>query len=225
MWLYSHLTTHVHVVPTTLRKAAKEWFNNLPRVSITSFRDLAYAFYNQFVASKKQKKNSAYLLSISQKKDENFREYIQRWKTQGGKLHWRCCIDRFHQGPQKEKEPGHGKIALPQPPPPPAPDFDATMSRAKDYMVAYEVLDSSEDEEQVPHPKQHKKAKGEAPSNKRLLGPKSLPPPPRCYTLLSCPRSKILSYIKEGRGGPGPSSYKPSSFINQAQNLSSSPFM
>lgn len=32
--------------PPTLRKATKEWFNNLPRGSITSFRELGYAFSN-----------------------------------------------------------------------------------------------------------------------------------------------------------------------------------
>lgn len=32
------------VFPITLRKSAKEWFNNLQRGSITSFREFAYVF-------------------------------------------------------------------------------------------------------------------------------------------------------------------------------------
>lgn len=57
--------------PTKPRKAAGEWFNNLSQWSITSFKDLVYAFYNQFAANKKRKRNSTCLLAISHKKMRN----------------------------------------------------------------------------------------------------------------------------------------------------------
>src|SRR5438270_3999461 len=55
---------------TTLKKAAREWYNNLSAGSINSFRDLSHSFRNQFAASKRRKKNSAQLLTIIQKEGE-----------------------------------------------------------------------------------------------------------------------------------------------------------
>lgn len=82
------------------------------------------------------------------------------------------------------------------------------MGMANYYMLADETLDFSDDEEQEPYKKHHKKTKGEEPSNKRPHYESPLPlkkcnkvlkviPRPRRYTLLNSHRSEILSYIKE----------------------------
>lgn len=73
----------------TLGKAIEDWFNSLSRWAITSFRNLAYAFYNQFAARKKRKKNLACLLSITQKKGKKLRDFIQCFKAE--KLEIRDC--------------------------------------------------------------------------------------------------------------------------------------
>lgn len=44
---------------TTLQKFAREWYNSLPSRSINSFKDPAYVFRDQFVASRKRRKNHA----------------------------------------------------------------------------------------------------------------------------------------------------------------------
>src|SRR4051812_38328669 len=67
--------------PTTLKGAMRDWYNNLPRGSITSFRNLAFLFCNQFVAGKKRKKDSTCLLSVAQRKNEKLRNYIQRFNN------------------------------------------------------------------------------------------------------------------------------------------------
>src|SRR2546430_16948617 len=61
--------------PTTLKKAAREWYNNLAPRSIGSFRDLSRSFRNQFAASKKRKKNPAQLFAITQKGGETLRSF------------------------------------------------------------------------------------------------------------------------------------------------------
>src|SRR4051812_41154505 len=68
--------------PTTLKKAAHDWFNSLGLGSIEFFRDLAAAFCNQFAASKKRRKNPASLLSVSQRPGEKLRSYIHRFNIE-----------------------------------------------------------------------------------------------------------------------------------------------
>lgn len=79
----------------------------------------------------------------------------------------------------------------------PPENFDSIMRRAKNYILADEALDSSDNEEHEPSKRQQKKIRGEKPSNKRTSTQKS-PPPPRRYTSLNSPRFEIMDYIKEG---------------------------
>lgn len=44
--------------PTTLNGTTRDWYNNLTRGFITSFRNLAYLFCNQFDVGKKRKRDS-----------------------------------------------------------------------------------------------------------------------------------------------------------------------
>lgn len=49
---------------TTLSGPALQWFKQLPRSSIHSYKDLREMFLHQFVSSKKSTKNSLYLTTI-----------------------------------------------------------------------------------------------------------------------------------------------------------------
>lgn len=70
------------VFPTTLSGAAQNWYNNLPRRSIGSFRELSAVFCQQFVASKWRKKSSASLLNLKQQEGESLRTYIKRFNVE-----------------------------------------------------------------------------------------------------------------------------------------------
>ena len=61
--------------PTTLKGHARDWYNNLPRGSIVSFRNLVVLFCNQFAAGKKRKRDATCLLSVTQRNDEKLRDY------------------------------------------------------------------------------------------------------------------------------------------------------
>lgn len=133
--------------PTTLWKASMEWFNNIQRGSIILFRNLAYAFINQFSYTKKQKMNKASFLFVAQKKEENLREYIQRFNKK--RLEVGMCSDNvamaaFTTCIKKRKNKDlirslyHTSLE----------NFDSMMCRAKGYIFADEALDSLDDEEQ-----------------------------------------------------------------------------
>src|SRR5438045_5684806 len=76
---------------TTLKKAAREWYNNLAPGSIDSFRDLSRLFRNQFAVSKRRKKNPAQLLTIVQKEGETLRSYVNCFNL--GKLEIGDCSE------------------------------------------------------------------------------------------------------------------------------------
>lgn len=133
--------------PTTLQKVTNEWFNYLPQCSISSFRDLAYAFCNQFASSKKQKKNSVCLLFVAQKKGGKLREYFCHFTAE--RIEMGMCSDNitmiaFIMVLRKRKNMDLVREAYLNPP----KDFDFAMARFKDHMITNEALDSSDDEEQ-----------------------------------------------------------------------------
>lgn len=117
--------------PTTLRKVTRDWFNGLVHGSIYSFHDLAYTFYNQFAASVKRKKNPTCLLSITQKKGEKLRDYIQHFNTK--RLEVGDCSDNVAvpdlTNALKCMELVRTLYLTP------LEDFDDIMDRTKDYMV------------------------------------------------------------------------------------------
>src|SRR3954471_8730360 len=145
--------------PTTLKKAARDWFNSLLPGSIESFK--AAAFRNQFAARKKRRKNPASLLSVSQRPGEKLRSYIHRFNIE--RLDVENCSDdvaiaAFTNG-LKEKD--LVKSLYKHPP----EDFDGVMSRAKTYMVAGEAMQTSSDDE--PPKKSQKRGREEGNSKKK----------------------------------------------------------
>src|SRR3954469_7158787 len=77
--------------PTTLKGSARDWYNNLPRGSVTSFRNLSLLFCNQFAAGKKRKRDSTCLLSVTQRPNEKLRDYVQRFNIE--RLNVGGCTD------------------------------------------------------------------------------------------------------------------------------------
>ncbi|XP_043810655.1 uncharacterized protein LOC110610967 [Manihot esculenta] len=70
------------VFPTTLTGPAWAWFNSLEAGSIRSFGDLANAFISRFIAEVPADRNTSYLETIRQRRDESLREYVARFNTE-----------------------------------------------------------------------------------------------------------------------------------------------
>ena len=64
--------------PTTLKGAARIWFNRLTPNSINIFKELSAQFTSHFIGGHKYKKSTACLMSIKQREDETLRSYITR---------------------------------------------------------------------------------------------------------------------------------------------------
>lgn len=64
---------------TSLRNAAKDWFNSLPHGYISSYKDFAYAFYNKFAVSKKR--DEFCLIVVHLTEDGKLRGFTQCFNT------------------------------------------------------------------------------------------------------------------------------------------------
>ncbi|XP_030923532.1 uncharacterized protein LOC115950477 [Quercus lobata] len=62
--------------PTTLKGAARIWFNRLTSNSISTFKELSAQFTTHFIRGHWYKKSTACLMSIKQREDETLRAYI-----------------------------------------------------------------------------------------------------------------------------------------------------
>src|SRR5436190_6734854 len=175
---------------TTLKKAAREWYNNLAPGSVGSFRDLSRYFRSQFAAGKRRKKNPAQLLAITQKEDETLRSFVNRFNL--GKLEIGDCSEdvamaTFMNG-VKDRDLIRSLYERP------AEDFDDVMNRARSHMLTNEALQSQK-EDSLP-PRQSKKSKqSETPASKSNKNRRS-PSPPR-YTPLNRPRTQVLDHIRQ----------------------------
>ena len=78
--------------PTTLRKAAMEWYKGLALGSITSWRNLKNQFISSFTASRRHLKTEAALEAIVQKHDETLREFINRFNREAIQV---PCMDHM----------------------------------------------------------------------------------------------------------------------------------
>ncbi|XP_030974229.1 uncharacterized protein LOC115994288 [Quercus lobata] len=65
--------------PTTLKKAAREWFNKLPTSSIDNFEQLSSSFVRHFVGGQRPKRTADHLLTIRQGEKEPLRSYVTRF--------------------------------------------------------------------------------------------------------------------------------------------------
>ena len=65
--------------PTTLKGAAREWFNKLPTSSIDNFDQLSGSFVRHFVSGQRPKRTTDHLLTIKQGEKETLRSYVTRF--------------------------------------------------------------------------------------------------------------------------------------------------
>ena len=65
--------------PTTLKGAAREWFNKLPNSSINTFEQLSGSFVRHFVGGQRPKRTADHLLTIKQGEKETLRSYVTRF--------------------------------------------------------------------------------------------------------------------------------------------------
>ena len=65
--------------PTTLKGAAREWFNKLPTSSIDNFEQLSSSFVCHFVGGQRLKRTADHLLTIKQGEKETLRSYVIRF--------------------------------------------------------------------------------------------------------------------------------------------------
>ena len=65
--------------PTTLKRAAKEWFTKLPTLSIDSFKQLGSAFLCHFVGRQRPKRLANHLFTIKQGEKETLWSYVKRF--------------------------------------------------------------------------------------------------------------------------------------------------
>ena len=65
--------------PTTLKRAAREWFTKLPTLSIDRFEQLSNAFLRHFIRGQHSKRPVDYPLTIRQRKKETQKSYVKRF--------------------------------------------------------------------------------------------------------------------------------------------------
>ena len=70
----------------TLKGPALAWFNRLPPLPISSFRELSIGFVSHFIGAKTYRKPSYHLLTIKQSSQESLRSYVQRFNAESLKV-------------------------------------------------------------------------------------------------------------------------------------------
>jgi hypothetical protein len=70
----------IHCFQDSLMEDAADWYTSLSKDNIHTFEELADAFENHYEFNTRLKPNRDSLKSLSQKSDETFREYAQRWR-------------------------------------------------------------------------------------------------------------------------------------------------
>jgi hypothetical protein len=70
----------IHCFQDSLTEDAADWYTGLSKDNIHTFEELAAAFESHYEFNTRLKPNRDSLKSLSQKADETFREYAQRWR-------------------------------------------------------------------------------------------------------------------------------------------------
>jgi len=71
----------IHYFQDSLTSAALKWYMNLDRVEIRTFNDLRKAFVQQYKFNVDMAPDQSDLQAMTQKDNETFREYAQRWRN------------------------------------------------------------------------------------------------------------------------------------------------
>ena len=70
----------------TLKGPVLAWFNRLPPLSISSFKELSIAFVSHFIGARTYKKPIYHQLTIKQSSQESLRSYVQRFNAESLKV-------------------------------------------------------------------------------------------------------------------------------------------
>ena len=92
--------------PTTLKGAARIWFNQLMPNSISTFKELSAQFTVHIIGGHRYKKSTACLMSIKQREDETLRSYISRFNKEAlsiNKASDKILVTAFTNGLRKGK--------------------------------------------------------------------------------------------------------------------------
>ncbi|CAL8153346.1 unnamed protein product [Prunus armeniaca] len=81
------------VFTMTLWGVAQNWFHTLAPKSISSFRELALAFMNEYTSYQMIKKQADHIFNLKKKHDESLRYYIRRFKAEKSNIVG--CDDRI----------------------------------------------------------------------------------------------------------------------------------
>ena len=65
--------------PTTLKGAARVWFNKIPPRTIADFEQLSKGFIRHFIRGQRHKKLTGHLLNIQQAEGESLKQYVSRF--------------------------------------------------------------------------------------------------------------------------------------------------
>jgi len=71
----------IHYFQDSLTSAALKWYMNLDRAEIRTFNGLREAFVKQYKFNVDMAPDRSDLQAMTQKDDETFREYAQRWRN------------------------------------------------------------------------------------------------------------------------------------------------
>ncbi|XP_059649929.1 uncharacterized protein LOC132295641 [Cornus florida] len=86
------------VFPTSLTRAALEWFRNRPHKSISDYVTLCTMFLAQYCGNKKQKKSIASLFTVRQKRGETLQDFLSRFNMEASEIancHPATAIETF----------------------------------------------------------------------------------------------------------------------------------
>ncbi|XP_059668903.1 uncharacterized protein LOC132313992 [Cornus florida] len=86
------------VFPTSLTRAALEWFRNRPHKSIPDYVTLYTMFRAQYCRNKKQKKSITSLFTVRQKKGETLQDFLSRFNMEASEIadyHPATAIETF----------------------------------------------------------------------------------------------------------------------------------
>ena len=70
----------------TLKGSALAWFNRIPPLLVSSFRELSIAFVSNFIGARTYRKPSYHMMSIKQNPQESLRSYVQRFNAESLKV-------------------------------------------------------------------------------------------------------------------------------------------
>nr|GEX38223.1 reverse transcriptase domain-containing protein [Tanacetum cinerariifolium] len=80
------MPTWCHMFNSTLKRAARVWFDELPPESIDSYKDLKAVFLGYFMQQKKYVNDPMEIRNIKQREGETIEDFMERFKVETGRM-------------------------------------------------------------------------------------------------------------------------------------------